>query len=80
MTAAVLSSVEVTQAGIGSAVLNTSRQVGGVLGPVLAGTLVTSGLFLLGMQSALLLVSGGFCLSFVLTLLFVPNALQSKNQ
>jgi len=73
MTAAALSSVQATQAGIGSAALNTSRQVGGVLGPVLAGTLVTSASFLTGMQSALLIISGGFFLSFALTLLFVPR-------
>lgn len=74
MTVAVLSSVKVTQAGIGSAVLNTSRQVGGVIGPVLAGTLVSTASFRTGMQSALLMISGGFLLCFVLSLLFIsPN-------
>jgi hypothetical protein len=41
MTAAVMGSVPLARAGMASAVNNTSRQVGGVLGVALLGTLVT---------------------------------------
>ena len=73
MTASVLTSVEVRQAGIGSAVLNTSRQVGGTIGPILAGTLVTTAPFHTGMQGALLMISGGFLLCVILSLLCIPS-------
>lgn len=75
MTAAVLSSIGGKQAGVGSAVLNISRQVGGVLGPTLAGTLVSANSVAPGMHLALLIVAGGFSLSLLLTRLAVhPDA------
>lgn len=42
MTSAVMGSVPVQRAGIGSATLNTSRQLGGVFGIALLGAVVTS--------------------------------------
>jgi EmrB/QacA subfamily drug resistance transporter len=42
-TAAAMSSVPVDQAGVGSAVLNSSRQVGGSLGIAVMGAIVASG-------------------------------------
>jgi len=43
MTAAVLSSVPVDKAGVGSGMLNTFRQVGGALGIALMGAILASG-------------------------------------
>jgi MFS transporter, DHA2 family, methylenomycin A resistance protein len=73
MTAAVLSSVRIAQSGIASAVLTTSRQVGGVLGPVIAGMLISGTSFMWGMHIALLMVAAGFFLGFFLTLVVVPR-------
>jgi EmrB/QacA subfamily drug resistance transporter len=42
MTAAVMASVGVERAGLGSAMTNTSREVGGVFGVALLGTLLTT--------------------------------------
>ena len=42
MTAAVMSAVGVERAGLGSAMTNTSREVGGVFGVALLGTLLTT--------------------------------------
>ena len=43
MTAAVLSSVPVDKAGVGSGMLNSFRQVGGALGIALMGAILASG-------------------------------------
>src|SRR5947208_16122362 len=42
MTAAVMNSVGPQRAGLGSAMTNTSREVGGVLGIALLGTILTT--------------------------------------
>ncbi len=42
-TAAAMSSVPVDQAGVGSAVLNSSRQVGGSLGIAVMGAIIAAG-------------------------------------
>jgi EmrB/QacA subfamily drug resistance transporter len=69
MTAAALGSVSVEKSGVGSGVLNTSRQVGGALGIAVMGAIVASharldaagrpdaGAFLDGFQAALVLGS-----------------------
>jgi EmrB/QacA subfamily drug resistance transporter len=54
VTAAAMSAVAVDKAGIGSAVLNSSRQVGGSLGIAVMGAIVASGTdFLTGFHDAL---------------------------
>jgi DHA2 family methylenomycin A resistance protein-like MFS transporter len=54
VTAAAMSAVAVDKAGIGSAVLNSSRQVGGSLGIAVMGAIVASGSdFLTGFHDAL---------------------------
>jgi sugar phosphate permease len=72
-TAAAMSSVPVDQAGVGSAVLNSSRQVGGSLGIAVMGAIVASyvhvpptdpravGQFVDGFQHALLVAA---CIAF----------------
>jgi hypothetical protein len=42
LTAAAMSAVPVDKAGVGSGVLNTSRQVGGALGVGIMGAIITS--------------------------------------
>jgi hypothetical protein len=44
MTAAVMNAVGPQRAGLGSAMTNTSREVGGVVGIALLGTILTTGL------------------------------------
>jgi EmrB/QacA subfamily drug resistance transporter len=56
MTAAVMNSVGPARAGLGSAATNTAREVGGVFGVALLGTLLTTGLRD-SLRSALLKVS-----------------------
>lgn len=77
MTAAVLSSVQTTQSGTASAVLTTSRQVGGVLGPAITGMLISGTSVASGMHIALLMVAAGFSLGFFLTLVVVPRGYSS---
>jgi hypothetical protein len=65
-TAAALSGVSVDKAGVGSAVVNTSRQLGGSLGIALLGAIVahevptrsSSAAFVHGLSVALLVASG----------------------
>jgi EmrB/QacA subfamily drug resistance transporter/prevent-host-death family protein len=70
MTAAVMNSVGPMRAGLGSAMTNTSREVGGVLGIALLGTLLTtslkstlpvklSALGLVGTQQSSIIASAG---------------------
>ncbi len=61
-TAAAMSAVSVDQAGVGSAVLNSSRQVGGSVGIAVMGSIVGgAATFLDGFHDALRL-GGGLCL------------------
>ncbi len=48
VTAAAMSSVAVDKAGVGSAVLNSARQVGGSLGIAVMGAIVAAGIALAG--------------------------------
>ncbi|GCE29876.1 MFS transporter [Dictyobacter alpinus] len=67
MTTAILNTVPRNQVGVASALLNASRQVGGVLGVAILGSILGSlserNAFLAGMHSALLLVTLLFLLS-----------------
>ncbi|GLV60286.1 MFS transporter [Dictyobacter sp. S3.2.2.5] len=76
MTTAILNAVPRSQVGIASALLNASRQVGGVLGVAILGSLLGSlnepSAFLAGMRSALLLVALLFLLGSVLTSTTLP--------
>ena len=54
VTAAAMSAVAVDKAGVGSAVLNSARQVGGSLGIAVMGSIVASaGSYLTGFHDAL---------------------------
>lgn len=71
MTTAVLNAVPKSQVGVASALLNASRQLGGVLGVAILGSILGSlsdrSVFLAGMHIALLLVALLFLLGSVLT-------------
>ena len=73
MTTAMLNAVPKSQVGIASALLNASRQVGGVLGVAVLGSILGSlnekGAFLSGIHLSLLLVALLFLLGSVLTLI-----------
>ncbi|MBO0781094.1 MAG: MFS transporter, partial [Ktedonobacteraceae bacterium] len=74
MTAAVISAAPPERSGIASGALNANRQVGGVLGVALLGSLVgqhTS--FVSGMHGAMLIAAATFFISFLLSLLLVKN-------
>ncbi|QBD75732.1 DHA2 family efflux MFS transporter permease subunit [Ktedonosporobacter rubrisoli] len=75
MTTAVVSSVPRERSGIASAVLNTSRQVGEVLGVALLGSLIdVHRAFMTGMHVALGIAGGAFLLGAVLSFCFVQRA------
>jgi DHA2 family methylenomycin A resistance protein-like MFS transporter len=71
MTTAILNAVPRSQVGVASALLNASRQLGGVLGVAILGSLLGSlserSAFLAGMQTALLLVALLFLLGCAMT-------------
>ncbi len=71
MTTAVLNAVPKSQVGVASALLNASRQLGGVLGVAILGSILGSlsdrSAFLAGMRIALLLVALQFLLGSMLT-------------
>jgi len=72
MTTAVIESVLRARSGITAAVLNASRQVGGVLGVALLGSLVSKrSSFVPGMHVALAIAGGSFLTGCVLSFLFV---------
>ncbi|OKH58795.1 hypothetical protein NIES2130_12595 [Scytonema sp. HK-05] len=73
MTATILWSVPKEQSGIASAVLNSSRQVGGVLGVALLGSLVSQHSFTTGMYIGQIIVAVIFLFSCILTFLYVPR-------
>jgi DHA2 family methylenomycin A resistance protein-like MFS transporter len=68
MTTVILASVGKEQSGIASACLNAARQMGGVLGVALLGTVLGSQALFVGTEEALFIMSGGFLLGFVLIL------------
>jgi DHA2 family methylenomycin A resistance protein-like MFS transporter len=72
LTAAVVLAAPKEYSGIASGVLNAARQVGGVLGVALLGTLVSDlTRFVGGMHVALGIVAGTFALGAVLSLAYV---------
>jgi len=74
MTTAVIGSAPKSYSGIAAAVLNTSRQVGGVLGVALLGSLVSKrSSFVSGMHLALSIAGGAFLLGCVLSFFFIQR-------
>jgi MFS transporter, DHA2 family, methylenomycin A resistance protein len=73
LTTALLSAVPKSQVGVASALLNASRQLGGVLGVAILGSILGSvsvrSAFLAGMPITLLLVALLFLLGSMLTLI-----------
>jgi DHA2 family methylenomycin A resistance protein-like MFS transporter len=70
MTAAIMLAAPREYAGIASGVLNASRQVGGVLGVALLGTLIADKAhFITGMHTDLAIVSGAFLLGAALSVM-----------
>jgi MFS transporter, DHA2 family, methylenomycin A resistance protein len=66
-TAAVLSSAPTGSTGIASAVVNASRQVGGLLGVALLGSLVAGGSFVTGLHLAGFICGGALLVGAVLS-------------
>lgn len=78
MTAAVMLAAPREFAGIASGVLNAARQVGGVLGIALLGTLIAGRAhFSTGMHTALAIVTGTFLLGAALSALCARRPLQA---
>jgi MFS transporter, DHA2 family, methylenomycin A resistance protein len=73
MTHAAIDHTPKERAGIGSAVLNASRQVGGVVGIALLGALI-GGHFMVGMHRGMLLAGALFLAGSGLSLAFVERA------
>ena len=74
-TAAVMEAAPAERGGLASGALNAARQVGGVIGVALLGTLVASrGTFLVGLRTGMVIAGGVFILGAVLTVLFVERA------
>lgn len=71
MTAAVIAAAPSARSGIASAVLNVSRQIGGVLGVAILGALVSGSDFIVGMHVALALAGGVFLSGWLLTFRYV---------
>ena len=65
--AVVLSSAPGERTGVASAVVNASRQVGGVLGVALLGSLVAGGSFISGLHLAGYICAGAFLVGAVLS-------------
>jgi MFS transporter, DHA2 family, methylenomycin A resistance protein len=63
MNLAVLDSVERTQSGLASGILNSARQTGGVIGVALLGALLGEPTTWAGAESAQFLAAGVFCLA-----------------
>ncbi|MHB9038936.1 MAG: MFS transporter [Armatimonadota bacterium] len=75
MTAAVLIGTPEKQSGIASAVLNASRQVGGVLGVAAFGAMLNGHRFIPMMHVASRVVAGLFLIGIVLTLTFLRTSI-----
>ena len=79
MTAAVMLAAPREFAGIASGVLNAARQVGGVLGIALLGTLIADTRdFSSGMHRALVIVVGAFLTGAALSALSAPRTQQAQ--
>jgi MFS transporter, DHA2 family, methylenomycin A resistance protein len=64
VTAAVMGSAPAEQAGVASGVINTARQMGGVIGVALLGTLVAHrGGFTAGLRVSMLVAVGSFAVA-----------------
>ena len=73
-TTAVMEAAPPERGGIASGTLNAARQVGGVIGVALLGTLVASrGSFVTGLRTGMVIAGGAFLLGAVLTALFVER-------
>lgn len=68
MTTVILASVGKEQSGIASASLNTTRQMGGVLGVAILGTVLGSQALFIGTEKAIFIMLGFFLLGLVLIL------------
>lgn len=73
MTAAVLASVEKEYSGVASACLNAARQMGGVLGVAILGTLLGTQALFIGTQEALVVMMSAFLLGCALILSTAPQ-------
>jgi DHA2 family methylenomycin A resistance protein-like MFS transporter len=69
MNLAVLDSVERTQGGLASGILNSARQTGGVIGVALLGTLLGEPVTSAGVQAAEYVAAGVLCLASALVLI-----------
>jgi DHA2 family methylenomycin A resistance protein-like MFS transporter len=79
MTSAVIESAPSERAGMASGVVNTSRQVGGVIGVALLGALAGGHrIALSGVSIALLIAGSAFLLGCVLTLLWIRQDQSSR--
>ena len=77
MTTAVMTSTPQERAGIASGVLNASRQVGGVFGVALLGSLVgAQASFVPGMYRAAVAAGLAFLLACALTLIYVRQRVE----
>lgn len=72
--AAVLSSAPTGKTGVASAMVNASRQLGGVLGVALLGSLVAGGAFVSGLHLAGCVCAGAFLLGAVLSLSYLSTS------
>jgi MFS transporter, DHA2 family, methylenomycin A resistance protein len=73
MNLAVLDSVERTQGGLASGILNSARQTGGVIGVALLGALLGEPATSAGAQSAEYMAAGGLCLASAVALAASKN-------
>lgn len=73
ITTTVLASAPTAQSGIASAIFNSMRQIGGVLGVAILGVFVSGTSFVQGMHLALVIVALVYLLGFALTLRYVPK-------
>ena len=74
LTAGLISGVPRAQAGIAAAAFTASRQVGGLLGVAVLGTLVASGDFVPRMRVTLLLASGALLLAACIAVALMTSA------
>jgi DHA2 family methylenomycin A resistance protein-like MFS transporter len=70
-TTAVTDSVAAEQGGLASGIINTSRQVGSVLGVAVLGALLGSGDLIPGLRTALLIAAAAFFAGAAITVLAV---------
>ncbi|MCE3268254.1 MAG: transporter [Burkholderiales bacterium] len=75
LTAVILNAAPKSKAGFASAMFNTSRQLGSLLGVAVLGTIINMAPnLILGMDISLLIAAAGYVVSVLLTLIFIkPN-------